>query len=453
MPDATAFPATLDADLQDQVIRICAELDCAGPILMVLSFPVRLDPVRLARAARLVLDAEPIVGCRFESHPRRPVWRRRDDLDDVDWCVVHSTDDPDELIRSLLVPRPEHLEQTFLVHLVHCPAGDMVLIWMSHLIADGSAAGECAGLLASIYSRLASDPGYTPEVNREPRDGLLWMADLTARDVLRIVRRDIVDAWQARGRVHGFQRDYESFRAAPRTGAAFVKHRIAPTDVAAIDRFAAARRCTRNDLLTTAMIRAFREFAWQGPAAKTRVGLTVNLRTYAPPRRRYPLCSMVGITWVSVGPDLGAAFDDTLAAVTKVIRRQKKAFMGAANPLFVRVMAAMSFQRKRGFVVGQLRRMVGPPTPPTFSNGGRIPAAKLRFDGVAPDEAGYVVYPSALPMFLVTALEYQGAVTLTACFQPADLSVDRVKAFLEQMAREIPYDTAGQPAALVKEIA
>lgn len=453
MPVVADLPDTLAADLQDQVLRICTELCSAGPLIMVLSFAGRLDEARLARAARLLLDAEPILGCRFEPHPVRPVWRRRDDLDSRGWCVVHTVEDPEERIRDLLIPKAKHLDQNFLAHLIRHPGGDTLLVWMSHLIADGFAAGECASLLATLYTRLAGEPDYRPEVNPAPRDGQQWMADLTFRDTLRILRRDIVDALQAGRRVHGFERDYEAFRAAPPVAAEFVKCRIAAPLVTAIDHAAAARACTRNELLCAAFLRAFADFAWQGAAAKARVGLTVDLRSYAPARRRHATCSMVGITYVSIGPDLGAGFDDTLAQVRAVLRRQKKGLMGAANPLFVRYLARMPFRKKRVMVEKILRKVMRRPMPPTFSNGGRLRAAKLRFDGAAPFDAGFVVYPCPLPLFLVGALEYQGAVTLTSCFQPSELSRDRVQALLERMVRELPVDAAAETAAPAEEVA
>jgi NRPS condensation-like uncharacterized protein len=241
--------------------------------------------------------------------------------------------------------------------------------------------------------------------------------------------------------VHGFQRDYEGFRATTPASADFVNHRI---PAVAIDRAAAARGCTRNDLLCTAFLRAFADFAWQGPTAKARVGLAVNLRLYAPARRRHATCSMAGCSYISIGPDLGAAFDDTLARTTAVIRRQKKALMGAVNPLFMRYLARISFRQKRAWVEKHLRKTLRRPMSPIFSNGGRLPAAKLRFDGIAPVDGGFVNFPAPLPMFLVSAVEYKGVVTLTACFQPTELSQERVRALLERMEREIPIAAVGE---------
>lgn len=448
MVESTLYPVgdsasadTIPSDLQAQVVHLASEIGCAGPILMVMPFSAHLDPARLARAARLLVDAEPILGCWFDTKPRQPVWRRRDDLDQTEWCMVHPDQDPDDLARALLTPTPEHLSQVFRLHLLQRASGDVLMMWISHMLADSYATAECASLLADIYTRLGQNPDYLPEPNPAPHENEPWTADITWKDVLRIVRRDLVDALQSRGPVHGFRRGYQAFQAAGTPAADFVRHRVRPELVSSLDRAAAARRCTRNDLLTTGLLRAFAEFAWQGPRAKAQLGLTVNLRSYAPARERQATCSMVGLARVTVGPDLGRSFDGTLAQATAVLRRQKKALMGAANPWMVRVLAGMSFTRKRGMVRRMIRRGMRRAMSPTFSNAGRISAAGLRFDGVTPDDAGFLVHPVALPLFLVGAVEYQGAVTLTVCFQPSDLPRDRVRQFLERIVEEIPRDT------------
>ncbi len=71
MPDP-AIRETYPADLQAKIIRLTSEIGCAGPVLFVMTFEGRLDPARLARAARLLLDAEPMLGCRFVPGPGRP---------------------------------------------------------------------------------------------------------------------------------------------------------------------------------------------------------------------------------------------------------------------------------------------------------------------------------------------------------------------------------------------
>jgi len=113
----------------------------------------------------------------------------------------------------------------------------------------------------------------------------------------------------------------------------------------------------------------------------------------------------------------------------------------------------MSYRRKCAMVDKLMHKVMSRPMAPTFSNGGRINAGKLRFDGNAPLDAGFAVFPCALPLFLVSAFEYEGAVTLTACFQPSEQSAERIRLLLDRVAGEVPVEAAADPVLVEKAIA
>ena len=445
-----AIRETYPADLQAQIIRLTSEIGCAGPVLLVMTFEGRLDPTRLARAARLLLDAEPMLGCRFVSGPGRPHWRRRDDLDTTAWCFVRETDDVDAVLRELMTPVPEHIERTIRLHLLRRPDGDTLVMWITHMLADAYAARECAGLLGEIYTRLREEPGYRPETNPAAPMPDSWMRTISLRDKLRILRRDIADAREGRGMVHSFDRDFETFTQTPPIGADFVKVRIGPNVLTAIDRAARQRGNTRNELLTASFLRVFADFAPRGPTAKAQVALTVDLRRFAPKVPQLRTYSMVGMTRVTVRYESGDPFDATLAQVKAVLDRQKKALMGAANPLLVGLFNRLPPRRVQAMIRGMARKVIDRPMAPNFSNAGRAEPDALRFDGTPPRDCGLVVFPAGLPLFMVTAMEYAGTLTLTCCFQPADLKADVVRGFLERVVNDCPADAepeAGRVAA------
>jgi len=94
----------------------------------------------------------------------------------------------------------------------------------------------------------------------------------------------------------------------------------------------------------------------------------------------------------------------------------------------------------QAMVRGMVRRTIDRPMAPNFSNAGRADSEALRFDGTAPRDCGLVVFPAGLPLFMVTAMEYAGTLTLTCCFQPTDLTPDAVRGFLERVVNECPAD-------------
>jgi NRPS condensation-like uncharacterized protein len=435
-----AIRETYPADLQAQIIRLTSEVGCAGPVLFVMAFESRLDPARLARAARLLLDAEPMLGCKFVAGPGRPHWRRRDDLDTTAWCLVHETADPDAVLRQLMTPVPEHIERTIRLHLLRRPDGDTLVMWVTHMLADAYAARQCAGLLGEIYSRLREEPGYRPETNPAPPMPDSWMRTISFGDTLRILRRDVADAREGRGMIHSFERDFATFVRTPAAGADFVKVRIGPNVLAGIDRAARQRGNTRNEMLTASFLRVFADFSPRGPDAKAQVALTIDLRRFAPSGPQLRTYSMVGMTRVTVPFAAGDPFDGTLAQVKAVLDRQKKALMGAANPLLVRLFGWLPARAMQAMIRSMVRKTLDRPMAPNFSNAGRAEPEALRFDGVAPHDCGLVVYPAGLPLFMVTAMEYAGTLTLTCCFQPTDLTSDAVRGFLERVVNGCPAD-------------
>jgi NRPS condensation-like uncharacterized protein len=444
--ETDAIRETYPADLQAQIVRLSAEVGCAGPVLLVLTFDHHLDAARLTRAARLLLDAEPMLGCRYVPGPGKPHWRRRHDLDDAPWCVVHEAADVDAELKRLMTPEPGDIERTFLLHLLRRADGDTLVMWVTHMLADAFAAREIASLLAGLYTRLGGDPAYRPETNRAPPAPDAWARNIPLAGTLRILRRDFADALEGRGMVHSFERDFAAFSASPARGAEFVKLRLGPQTLAGIDRAARSRGSTRNELLTAAFLRVFPRFASRGPAAKSQVALTIDLRRFTPPGPRLRTESMVGMTRVTVPcvPDQG--FDDTLARVKAVLARQKKALMGAANPLLVRIFELLPPRAMKAMVRGMIRKTIDRPMAPSFSNAGRLDGETLRFDGAIPVDAGIVVFPAALPLFMVTALEFAGTLTLTCCFQPTELSAAAVREFLEGVVGECPTEpAAAQP--------
>ena len=426
--------------LEDEVIWICEDLGCAGPILLVMDFAGRLDERLLAHAARLLPAAEPALACRVEATPDGPVWRPLDDLDAASWFTLHETDDPETAIRAILTPRPEHHGSTFHLHLARHAHGDSLLLWLTHVIGDGFWTYECAYRLAGIYSGLAADPGYAPEPNTAPPVGLEWMDRLGWRDTWRITRRDLATALRSRGTVVGFRRDYDAYRAAGTPDAAHVVHRLSADTVATIDR-AGVRGVSRNDMLLAAFARAFPEFvggsATGSAGATVKIALTVDLRRFAEGRPLRAPGNMVGIAYVTLGSDLGPRFDDTLALVAAETGRQKRDLMGVGNPLFVKLLGALPYRWRRRLVEAILRRSMAKPLFPTLSNAGTVDAGRLRFAGAAPEAVEVAFYPPALPLFLVSVLRYRDTISLTACFQPADLEPQRVRGLLERIEREI----------------
>src|SRR5665648_1095905 len=69
----------------------------------------RLDENVLAKAVRLSMDFEPVLGCKFVENGNNPVWERRRDLDEVGNCRVVETSSPEQAL-EVFVNEPIHAD-------------------------------------------------------------------------------------------------------------------------------------------------------------------------------------------------------------------------------------------------------------------------------------------------------------------------------------------------------
>jgi len=124
------IPATIPAEFVDRTVCVGAEigyyrLELGG----IVRFDDRLDEARLRRATRLLLDAEPVLGCRFEADAVPPVFRRLDELDPAQLLEVRDSDDP-AAAAGAFVARPfdPKTDPQVRVMLLHGPDSDTLAV-------------------------------------------------------------------------------------------------------------------------------------------------------------------------------------------------------------------------------------------------------------------------------------------------------------------------------------
>ena len=129
-----------------------------------LTFSDRLDPQVLARASRLLLDLEPVLGCWWDETPRGADWVRCMGLDE--WAVfsLADSDDPDrdsaEFHGTPFHPKGPRLA----VSLLRSRDRDDLCVRFDHAAGDGWSAKEVTHLLADTYLGCST----TPTTRRRP---------------------------------------------------------------------------------------------------------------------------------------------------------------------------------------------------------------------------------------------------------------------------------------------
>jgi len=399
-----------------------------------------LDGDRLGRAMRLLLDAEPILGCRYVSRWFRPYWQRLgpDELDEA------ARIDEEEAIG----PAREEATQRFFGEpipgdqgaRVRClwlrgGEGDRLVLKLHHQVADAAGTKQMAYRLARIYTRLGAEPDIAPLPHMGSRSQRQVYGQFGFLALLGMLRRYAVDAWQSRVPRRSLRLPMgEQADGPPRFQALCVG---GPRLRRLRENFGGA---TLNDLMVTAFVRGAAGIAnWQGPGTVRLVG-TVDLRRYLPEGQADALCNLSSFMFPRFGRDLGPTFEDTLLKVKACIDRLKADHFGLGFNLGSGLVASLL---PAGVVSALLTAILrsdrrAGTMPPVLTNMGPIHPERLAMGSVALDHA-YLVVPAAFPDLFALGVSGCGdRITITGChFDPA-LTGDQLAAILGAMDDELP---------------
>lgn len=385
----------------------------------------RLDFTRLKRAVRLILDAEPILGCRLTYHPLAPWWERRADLDNLLYCRLVQTEDAESSVNAFLTaPLDPFLDPLVQVRVFRAHE-DILVIKLSHLITDGGGSNEYLYLVADLYSRLKEEPDLKPAANTGGTRSLCQVGRrftlLQKSKILRRSLRDLKsDCTYLLEKFH-MQRDRRPswglpLKQANKEDRAFILRRLPAVLIARLKEHARSHGATLNDAMLTAFCRAIHELFAPRPGESMRIRTIANLRRYLPGNGGETLCNLCGYVPVNIGHHPGTCFVETLLRVRDLMLSHKADFIGlGVFPLSIvatRLLPFYLLQQMARLEVEFMDRGYVRPVP-KFSNVGDMVSEKLSFDGLTVADAyqvGTIGYASA---FTVGITGFRGALTLS----------------------------------------
>ena len=187
--------------------RVTSYVACLWDLMiqLELEFAGKLDVERLAKALELTLEAEPVLGCRFVEHWRRPYWERCAQSAREVFALARSEEEYEAFkIASLDAGTGPQLKAC----LWPSSAGSRLLLKVGHEVADAGGVKDVASTVSRLYARLADNPEYRPEPDLKGSRGL-WqvMRHVPRRAYPRIYLNFLRETWssQVPRATHGLQ--------------------------------------------------------------------------------------------------------------------------------------------------------------------------------------------------------------------------------------------------------
>jgi NRPS condensation-like uncharacterized protein len=274
------------------------------------TFADRIDDARMARALRLLVDSEPVLGCRFVPERPGPEWRRIDPEGLECLLDVRDTSDPEgDAATFVAAPYDPCAGPQIRGTVLRGSDHDTLVLRISHIAVDGVGVKEAASLLADIYRRLGDDPAWVPAVNS---DGVRDFRPVRA-GASKEQKRKALSARSGTPSPTGWDLP-DSGRFGAGT---YLFDAIEPSLFEAMRAAGRVHGATVNDVIVTAYYRSLFAAVQPRPDAPTPMNIACDLRGLMPEGTRLALGNIAGSWTISVSRVEGEDFEGTLERVVE----------------------------------------------------------------------------------------------------------------------------------------
>jgi NRPS condensation-like uncharacterized protein len=405
-------------------------------IQLEMEFDEGLDAARLEKAIDLVLDAEPVLGCRFVDDSYKPYFERLG-VNRHSAFRLANTANEYETFKS--TPMDHRTGPQIKVCLWHSPAGDRLLLKVSHQVADAGGVKDIAAVLSSTYNRLSKDPAYVPPSNTREHRGL-WQVvrHVPVQAYPRVFLNSVkyVMLMYSRQTVHTV-----AVADGPRELLTYVARLVPSMRVSALAEYGRAHNATLNDVFLAASVRSLVNTAQWDRRSHLSLNTTLDMRRYIPSGRAEAVANLSTdlIHCPDLGTELGHDFQTTLDRVARIMRHGKTHWLGPELAVVPSTLLTKILPHRWGVKVAdrwvrlRLKRHVGGHG---FTNTGPINPESVTF-GMRPSKAHILPPQDYPPMPFVYSLSgYNGTLTLLAGAYPTQK--ETIERFFDAVVKELP---------------
>lgn len=423
-------PVILAANVQDRLIYAAGNRLLNLQNQAVLEFKGRLNEKRLARAVRLSIDAEPILGSRFIEKINRSYWQRFGDPDSVEWLALEKTVDKQKAVYRFLTTPLNKNERQIKIRLIRSRENDTLCVKISHACCDGGGLKAYQQILAKIYTQLDHYEKNVLEANggkRYDQNALLQNWGVI----------NLIKAWVPG---MGTLQPTWSFSFCPGEPEELqiAIRRLSGKNVEELSAYAQKRGVSMNDLLLTAFYRALFELTNSPPGKPREILITVDLRRYLQKVQATAVNNLSSAVAARIPRVIGEPFEKTLARVSAIMAEIKRKQPGMHVAAVFGLLSLLGYAQSLNVVTGIKKWMMQTgKSSPILSNVGNISPSTIWF-GKIPVVDAYQVSPAIYaPGFMLGVCAYNNRLTLTVSYYKPGTPQEKVEQFLGMMLQEL----------------
>jgi NRPS condensation-like uncharacterized protein len=309
-----SIPNRFKVTAQDAYNYAASKFFTDQQLCMLLKMTGKFDVGILAKAVRLTLDLEPVLGCRFFENGGNPYWERRSDLDQIKLCSMVETASPNHAIQDF-INEPIHADVDPLIssRIFREKEADTICIKINHSACDAGGLKEYVSLLSDFYTMLINCGKCSLQPNFGRRDQTQIFEH--TKDPRNLTMKGFPQPTWTLPQQQGTQRLHSlSF--------------ISQSKFEAIKKCAEDKKATLNDVLLTALYRTFFTVNNTAEGKPMLIQVSIDLRRYLPNRKAEAICNLSGALYVSLERKLGEPFEETLARVRTAMGKLKQNYPG-----------------------------------------------------------------------------------------------------------------------------
>ena len=396
----------------------------------ILKFDGLFDRARIRKAVRLMMDKEPVLGCRFIEHPKNPYWQRRADLDSLNYCsFVDSKSFEEELQEFIISPCDPRVDLGLQIRIYRNGNQDILCLKSSHAIIDGGGIIDYLTSLGNLYVQLKDNPTHEIQSNitgSRKLHQVLKQFNFLQRLFIFLKNRSPKPNWAFPWKgTNAINPDY-------------IIRRFKPGKFKKMKSFAKKHNATINDMLLTAFYRSV--FKIINPPLKKKLVsvVTVNLRTYLPNNKAESICNLSTSAYPQIEYFPNEYFTETLLRVRNEMKLRKKLFPGIGPAAFLQTIFRRNFTKiieiTKNRFDNDLKKGV---THPVFTNVGLVKTDNFDYGEIKPID-GYLMTPIVhAPGFIMGAMTFNETMSLCLGFYEDSYDKKLIEEFIDSIDKEL----------------